>query len=71
MAALVWGGAAVTLAGLAGIVWCIISAVRARRAGLDDAALRARMHRVVVVNFAALLVSALGLAIVVAGLFLA
>ena len=71
MAALVWTGAAITLLGLGGIVWCILVALRARRAGLEDAALRARMRRVVVVNFAALMVSALGLMMVVAGVILA
>ncbi|MGY6635249.1 MAG: hypothetical protein ACXIU8_16125 [Alkalilacustris sp.] len=70
MAALVWTGAAVTLLGLGGIVWCILTAMRARRAGLDDEALRARMRQVVVVNFTALLVSALGLMLVVAGVIL-
>ena len=67
MTGLVVGGAVVTLAGLAGIVWCIVETLRARRAGLEDAALRARMQRVVVVNLAALMLSVLGLMLVVLG----
>ncbi len=70
MGMLVWIGAAVTVAGLGGIVWCILDTMRARRAGLEDAAMRARMQRVVVVNLAALFTSALGLMLVVLGLFL-
>ena len=70
MGAVVLGGVAVTLAGLAGSVWCIVETVRARRAGLDDAALRARMQRVVVINLAALMLSVLGLMVVILGLVL-
>ncbi|MGY6410051.1 MAG: hypothetical protein ACXIUV_03360 [Alkalilacustris sp.] len=70
MAALVWIGAAVTVAGLGGILWCILDTLHARRAGLGDDALRARMQRVVVVNLVALGASALGLMLVVVGLLL-
>ena len=68
---LIWAGAAVTLLGLAGLVWCIAKVAAARRAGLSDTDLRARLQRVVMLNFAALLVSALGLMLVVAGILLA
>lgn len=67
---LVMAGAAVTLVGLAGLVWCIWTVAAARRAGLSDADLRARLQRVVALNFAALLVSAIGLMMVVAGILL-
>lgn len=67
---LIWTGAAVTLLGLAGLVWCILKVAAARKAGLPDADLRARLQRVVVLNFAALLVSALGLMMVVMGIAL-
>lgn len=67
---LIWIGAAVTLAGLAGLVWCILKVTAARRAGLDDAALRARLQAVVALNLGALLLSALGLMLVVAGILL-
>ena len=70
MQALVWAGAAMTLAGLAGIVWCILAVRRARAAGLDEAALRAVLQRVVAVNLGAFGLSALGLGAVVAGLIL-
>ena len=70
MQALVWAGALLTLAGLAGIVWCILAVRRARKAGLDEAALRAVLQRVVAVNLGAFGLSALGLGAVVAGLIL-
>lgn len=70
METLVWAGAAITLLGVAGLVWCIVTVVRARRAGLDDAALKARLQRVVALNLGALFVSAIGLMMVIVGIFL-
>lgn len=70
MQALIWVGAAMALAGVGGLGYCVLRAVRARRAGLDDTAMRAELQRVVVINMAALGVSALGLATVVAGILL-
>lgn len=70
MQALIWAGAALTLAGLAGLAYCVIRALRARRAGLDDSAMRAELQRVVTINMAAVGVSALGLVIVVSGILL-
>ncbi|MFV0385323.1 hypothetical protein [Paracoccus sp. (in: a-proteobacteria)] len=67
---LIWGGAALTLAGLATLVWCIVAVARARRASQTDEALRATMRRVLMVNMAALGVSALGLMTVVLGIVL-
>lgn len=70
MEALVWIGAALALAGVAGLVWCILLALRARRSGMADDAMRAALQHVVVLNMAALGVSALGLMCVVAGIIL-
>jgi hypothetical protein len=64
---LIAAGAVVTLLGLAGLVWCIARVARARRAGLDDAGLRAEMQKIVALNMAALLVSVFGLMLVVFG----
>jgi hypothetical protein len=63
-------GTLFTLSGVAALIWCVIDAMRARRAGLGDDQLRARLQRVVTVNIAALGASALGLAMVVAGIVL-
>ncbi|SER56802.1 hypothetical protein SAMN04490244_101509 [Tranquillimonas rosea] len=70
MEALVWGGAALSLLGLAGLVWCIVEAWRARRAGLTDEALRARLQRLVAWNLGALAISALGLMMCLLGVIL-
>lgn len=68
---LIWIGAALTLLGVAGLVWCIVLAMRAKRAGLPDAEMRIALQRVVVLNMAALAVSGLGLMCVVFGVFVA
>ncbi|MFC2968727.1 hypothetical protein [Acidimangrovimonas pyrenivorans] len=70
MELLIWIGAALTLAGVAGLLWCILETFKARRAGLDDAAMRARLQQIVVWNMGALAVSALGLMAVVTGIVL-
>jgi hypothetical protein len=70
MQALIWGGAALTLCGVAGLGYCVLRAIRARQSGLDDAAMRAELQRVVAINMGALGASALGLAAVVSGILL-
>lgn len=67
----IWLGAMVTLAGLAGLIWCIVTVTRARRAGLSDAALKARLQKVVALNLGALFLSVIGLMMVVVGILLA
>lgn len=70
MDVLIWVGTALTLGGIAGLVGCIVATARARRAGLEDAALRARLKRIVAYNLGALMLSALGLMCVTAGVML-
>jgi len=70
MEIMVWGGAAVSLAGLAGLFWCIVKVWHARRAGLSDADLRAAVQAVLPLNLGALFLSVLGLMMVVAGILL-
>lgn len=67
---LIWSGAAVSLAGVAMLAWCIRLGLGARAPGLDEGARRARLQQVVVLNFAALGVSGLGLAAVIVGILL-
>ncbi|SCY01020.1 hypothetical protein [Paracoccus tibetensis] len=69
--AIIWIGAALTLAGLAGLVWCIVTVSRAKRAGMEDAALREKMRGVLAVNMGALAASVIGLMMVVVGVVLA
>ncbi|QDI76090.1 hypothetical protein PNH50_07220 [Leisingera aquaemixtae] len=67
---IVWTGAALSVAGLLGLVWCIIKVARARRQNLDDDALRAVVQSVLPYNLGALLLSVLGLMLVMTGIFL-
>lgn len=67
---LVWSGAAVSVIGLLGLVWCIIKVRRAKRANLDDAAMRATLQSVIPINLGALFLSMIGLMMVVIGIFL-
>lgn len=70
MEILVWIGAGLTVLGLGGLVWCIVAVMRAKRAGLDDNAIKARLRQVVAVNMGALGVSAIGLMMVITGIML-
>ncbi|ARC35997.1 hypothetical protein A6J80_06020 [Paracoccus yeei] len=67
---LIWGGTALTLAGLAALVWCIVMAARAKARALPEDRMRAVMRRVVAVNMAALGASVFGLMFVVLGIML-
>ena len=67
---LIWLGACVSLAGLAGLVWCIVHVWKARKAGLSDEELRAVLQKVVPINTGALFLSVAGLMVVVIGIML-
>ncbi len=64
-------GAILTLVGLLGIIVSAVKALKARRAGLEDDALRAQLKRVMLLNMGALFVSVIGLMLVILGIFLA
>ncbi|MCC5956450.1 MAG: hypothetical protein JJU07_10115 [Natronohydrobacter sp.] len=70
MGMLVWIGAIVSLLGVVGLAWCVVYVMRLRRQDLEDAVMRARMQKAVLVNFAALAVSTLGLMMVIMGIVL-
>lgn len=67
---LIWGGAALSVIGLCGLVWCILRVQAARRASLSDDAMRAVLSKVLPLNFGALGLSVLGLMLVVVGISL-
>ncbi|MBK5934179.1 hypothetical protein C8N32_11743 [Rhodovulum imhoffii] len=67
---MIWLGAAISLGGLAGLVWCILQAVRVRREALPEDRMRARLQKLVALNMAALGLSAIGLMLVVIGITL-
>lgn len=68
---MIWIGAALTIVGVAGLVYCILLAMRAKKANLPDEAMRAALQKAVVLNMAALAVSGIGLMFVVFGVMLA
>ena len=70
MTALVWIGAALALAGVGLLGYCIAVAVAARRAGLHGSDMEAPLRRLVPVNLGALALSAVGLMLVATGLLL-
>lgn len=70
MEILIWIGAAISVAGLVGLVWCIVQVARAKREKLSDEDMRARIQKVVPINMAALFLSVIGLMLVVIGILL-
>lgn len=68
---LVWGGAALTILGLVGVLLSVYFVVSARRAGLSDEALREKLSRILPLNIGALFLAVLGLMTVIVGVFLA
>ena len=71
MDVVIWGGAALSLVGLFGLVWCIYLVSRARGRNLPDEDMRAVLKRVLPLNLGALLLSVFGLMLVIFGSFLA
>lgn len=67
---LIWGGAVLSVIGLLGLVWCIVTVMRARKAGLEEPEMRAVMERVLPRNLAALFLSVIGLMMVIMGISL-
>ena len=70
MELLVWIGAGITVLGLLGLVACIASATKARGEGLDDAAMKARLQKLLAWNLASVGTAGIGLMCVIVGLFL-
>jgi hypothetical protein len=68
---LIWSGAFLSLAGLVGLIWCIVFVARARRQRLSEEELRSRLRRALPLNLGSLFVSVLGLMLIILGIFLA
>ncbi|WP_377504497.1 hypothetical protein [Octadecabacter sp. R77987] len=67
---LIWGGAGISVLGLVGILASVVKVSKAKRAGLDDAELRARVQAVLPLNLGALFLSVIGLMCVIVGIML-
>lgn len=68
---IIWSGAAISLLGLVGLIWCILMVGRARRARLEDEAMRAVLKKALPLNLGALFLSVIGLMMVIVGIFIA
>lgn len=67
---LIWLGVALTLIGVALLIYCITAALKAKKQGGSDDDIRARLQKVVALNMGALLISAIGLGAVTIGIIL-
>lgn len=67
---LIIAGAILSLIGLVGLIYCIVTALRARKQGLSDEEMRDRLRSLVAWNMGALFTSILGLMMIVAGILL-
>lgn len=67
---LIWSGAAISLLGLVGLGWCILSVMRAKKAKLSDEEMRSVLKTVLPRNLAALFMSVIGLMMVIVGISL-
>ena len=70
MEIIVWIGAALSAIGLCGIIYSIVAVARAKRAGLSDDDLRARIGAILPINLGALFISMIGLMAVIVGVML-
>ena len=67
---IIWIGAALSVIGLLGIGYSIVAVTKAKRAGLPDEELRARIAKILPINLGALFVSMIGLMAVIIGVIL-
>ena len=70
MEILIWIGSILSLLGLVGLLWCIKTVLRAKKAAVSDEELRVSLKKVVPFNMAALFLSAIGLMLVILGIML-
>jgi hypothetical protein len=67
---LIWIGAALSVLGMVGIIVSIVMVAKAKRAGLEDTEMRARISKILPLNMGALFVSMIGLMMVIVGIIL-
>jgi hypothetical protein len=70
MAFLIVPGLILTVAGLAGLGYCIVQGFHIRRAAPPPETIHARLHRLLAVNLGSVALAGLGLALLLAGLLL-
>ncbi len=70
MVYLIWPGAFLSLLGVFGLLWCILRGLKVRRSGATEDQMRAELQKLFTVNFGALGLSVIGLALVILGISL-
>lgn len=70
MEALVWVGAALTVIGMAGVIYSMVAVARAKRQNLSDDEMRDHIRKMIPVNLGTLFVAMIGLMMVVVGVML-
>ena len=70
MAVMIWIGALLAGLGVLALLYCIVVAARARRQGLEGAAMEEKLRRLVALNLGALALSGLGLMVLIVGIVL-
>ncbi|MEK9643083.1 MAG: hypothetical protein VW122_10990 [Paracoccaceae bacterium] len=70
MTTLIWGGAALSLVGLIGLMLCIRKVAKAKKTAQNEDELRLAVKQVLPLNLGSLFISALGLMAVVVGILL-
>lgn len=67
----IWTGAALSMLGLVGLIWCILTVSRAKRKNLSDEEMRSVLQKALPLNLGALFLSVIGLMMVIVGIFMA
>lgn len=70
MVIMIWIGAAMSIAGLGGLIWCILRALALKGAELSDSDAQGELNKLIFGHMASIACAFLGLGILVAGLFL-
>ena len=70
MAAMIWPGALVTLLGLCGLIYCVVSVAQAKKKNLSEEDMKSHLQKIVALNMGALFLSVVGLMMVVVGILL-
>lgn len=68
---IIWTGAALSMLGLVGLIWCILTVSRAKRKNLSDEDMRNVLQKALPLNLGALFLSVIGLMMVIVGIFMA
>lgn len=67
---LLWAGAMIAVAGFAGVLWCMLQAVKLRRGARQGADPSAGLRRLITMNMVSVSAAFLGLGVMIVGMVL-